>query len=302
MTILDDKLQELKKQIFNHSNESEGVTQTPLDNFFLFNSSQGQARKHEVYQAYLLILAQGEKHLHIGGKRYTFKEGDFLAVFMPMLLEAERAELTKENPYLMCCIQIDLVKIANLLLTIDSHNYLSNTDNKQKASAFHIGPMDEHLLDPVIRLLKTLNNPLDTEVLGKSIIDEIYYRLLTDNNIGLGSLRRHLEQHGQIQEIARSVNHIQGNLDKNVTIEKLAQLSNMSVSGFHRTFKDVMHTTPIQYAKTLKLHRANALIKEGQTASEASSFVGYNSAAQFSREYKRFFGITPLQTKRSVGY
>ena len=74
----------------------------------------------------------------------------------------------------------------------------------------------------------------------------------------------------------------------------------MIVSGFHRTFKEVMQTTPLQYAKTLKLHKAHALLQEGQTASEASFSVGYNSPAQFSREYKRFFGITPSETRLAV--
>ncbi|MGL1890817.1 MAG: AraC family transcriptional regulator [Spirochaetaceae bacterium] len=300
MKIDVNKLDKLKRLISDHTTIEEGVTQTPLNNFMLFRSSNGQPRKHEVYQAYLLILAQGEKQLHIGGEKYNFKAGDFLAVFMPMLLEAERVDVPKDEPYLMCCIEIDLIKIANILLKLDAHNPSSISNELAEASSYYLGPMGYNLLDPVIRLLETLKNPRDTAILGESIIDEIYYRLLTDDKVGLGSLRRHLEQHGQIQEIARSVNHIQGNLKENVSVEQLAKLSNMSVSGFHRTFKTVMHTTPIQYAKTLKLHRSKALIKEGQTANEASMSVGYNSAAQFSREYKRFFGTTPLETKLSV--
>ncbi|MCP4284604.1 MAG: AraC family transcriptional regulator, partial [Gammaproteobacteria bacterium] len=168
------------------------------------------------------------------------------------------------------------------------------------ATGFHMAPMSDHLLDPVIRLLQTLGNPSDIAILGESIVDEIYYRLLCDEQVGFGSLRRHLEQRGQIQEIARAVSHIQANLDAIISVEQLANVSNMSASGFHRTFKEVMHTTPLQYAKTLKLHRARALLQEGQTASEASVSVGYNSPAQFSREYKRFFGNTPLETRLGV--
>ena len=74
----------------------------------------------------------------------------------------------------------------------------------------------------------------------------------------------------------------------------------MSESGFHRTFKEVMHVTPLQYAKALKLHRAHRLLHEGQTASEAGLSVGYNSPAQFSREYKRFFGYTPSETRLAI--
>ena len=70
----------------------------------------------------------------------------------------------------------------------------------------------------------------------------------------------------------------------------------MSSSGFHRSFKDVIHVSPLQYAKSVKLHRAQVLIQEGKKANEAGYMVGYNSPAQFSREYKRHFGFSPSAT------
>ncbi|MCP4359296.1 MAG: AraC family transcriptional regulator [Chloroflexi bacterium] len=293
------KLQELGRLITHHTPE-EGGAQTSLSNLVLFRSSEGQPRQHEVYAAYLLILVQGEKRLHIGGRPYDYKAGDYLAVFMPMLLEAERAEVPKDKPYLMACIEIDLDRIANLLLKLDRLTPSQFPIESSSAKGFHMAAMSDHLLDPVIRLLQTLENPRDIAILGEPIVDEIYYRLLCDEQVGFGQLRRHLEQRGQIQEIARAVNYIQTNLDMGVSVEKLAHVSNMSVSGFHRTFKEVMHTTPLQYAKTLKLHRARTLLHEGQTASEASLSVGYNSSAQFSREYKRFFGYPPSETRLAV--
>jgi AraC-like DNA-binding protein len=37
-------------------------------------------------------------------------------------------------------------------------------------------------------------------------------------------------------------------------------------------------------------------IKQGKKANEAGYLVGYNSPAQFSREYKRHFGYSPSAT------
>lgn len=290
------RLQELRDLITKHT-PTEGGIQTPLNDLIVFRSCAGQPRQHEVYQAFLLILAQGEKRLHIGGQPYDYKAGDYLAVFMPMLLEAERAEVSPEEPYLMACLRIDLRRIANLLLKLDTLAPSQQRSKPTNATVCHLAPMRDHLLDPVIRLLQTLDNPRDMAILSESIVDEIYYRLLCDEQVGLGPFRRHLEQNGQIQQIARAVTYIQTNLDAVVSVDQLAHVSNMSVSGFHRTFKEVMHTTPLQYAKTLKLHKAHSLLRQGQTASETSLLVGYNSPAQFSREYKRFFGITPSETQ-----
>jgi AraC-like DNA-binding protein len=58
----------------------------------------------------------------------------------------------------------------------------------------------------------------------------------------------------------------------------------------------VMHISPLQYAKSVKLGKAHTLIKEGKKANEAGYLVGYNCPAQFSREYKRHFGFAPSAT------
>ena len=68
----------------------------------------------------------------------------------------------------------------------------------------------------------------------------------------------------------------------------------MSVSSFHSNFKAVAAVSPMQYLKSIRLHKARALmIQDGIGASNAASAVGYESASQFSREFKRYFGCNP---------
>jgi AraC-like DNA-binding protein len=56
----------------------------------------------------------------------------------------------------------------------------------------------------------------------------------------------------------------------------------------------VTQTTPIQYLKTTRLHKARLLmVQDGLSAATACHRVGYESSSQFSREFKRFFGRTP---------
>lgn len=70
----------------------------------------------------------------------------------------------------------------------------------------------------------------------------------------------------------------------------------MSRTSFYETFRAVMHASPLQYAKSVKLVKAQMLIQEGKNVSEAVYMVGYNSPAQFSREYKRHLGYSPSAT------
>jgi AraC-like DNA-binding protein len=105
-----------------------------------------------------------------------------------------------------------------------------------------------------------------------------------------------LQQRGNIQRISKAVEYIHQHIEAPVSIDYLAEMVNMSRTSFYDSFRDVMHLSPLQYAKSVKLHKAQTFIREGKNASEAGYMVGYNSPAQFSREYKRQFGFAPSAT------
>ena len=54
--------------------------------------------------------------------------------------------------------------------------------------------------------------------------------------------------------------------------------------------------TPLQYQKWLRLNEARRIMLiEMSDVSEAAFIVGYESPSQFSREYQRLFGLSPLK-------
>lgn len=65
--------------------------------------------------------------------------------------------------------------------------------------------------------------------------------------------------------------------------------------------KAVTCTSPMQYLKSTRLHQARLLmVQEGMTAAAACHAVGFESASQFSREFKRLFGLTPAREARRM--
>ena len=86
-----------------------------------------------------------------------------------------------------------------------------------------------------------------------------------------------------------------------MNVDSLAALVNMSPSAFHRAFSDVTASSPIQYIKKIRLNKARDMLQERRTrVSEAAFHVGYESAAQFSREFKRYFGNSPSECRNNV--
>ena len=75
----------------------------------------------------------------------------------------------------------------------------------------------------------------------------------------------------------------------------------MSVSSFHQHFRAVTAQSPLQYQKALRLQEArNLLLAENVDAGTAALQVGYASQSQFTREYGRYFGQSPLRDVAQV--
>lgn len=287
------KMLEFKCLVEKHTVDNV-AKETAVKDFFTYKSTQSQKAKRELYDSGIVILASGQKRLYLNGQAYDYGVGSYLGVFLPMPVEVEEVRSSPEEPLMLVALKMDLSRVAEMLLKLDRLEDKPVPSPKDSVGLF-TAPLQIDLLEPVIRLLKTLDNPTDVAMLSEGIIDEIYYRILSDQHVG--AVRNLLEQRGQIQQISRAVEYINTNIAEPVVIEKLANLAHMSVSHFHKNFKDVMQMSPLQYAKSMKLFRAQALIGEGKKASQAGYLVGYNSPAQFSREYKRQFGFAPSDTK-----
>ncbi len=294
MEISTSGMREFAQLLAKHTPE-EGANLTLIPNFKTWKMSEPYKLVPQVYEPCIIIGAQGKKNIFLDGKRYDYNPGNFMTLFAPMPLECELIEASREKPLLVAFIQIDRSRISQMILKMEQAAHQTIKQNtKNNVSGIFTAPLRQSLLDVMIRLLKTLDNPDEAIILGESIIDEIYFRILSDEQGGM--LKYHLQQSGQIHEILKTVKYLQQNLDKSMSIDDLADFVNMSSSGFHKKFKEVMHLSPLQFTKSIKLNRAQSYIMEGRNVSEAGFMVGYNSSAQFSREYKRFFGMTPSAT------
>lgn len=293
MTTRKTKLAELGQLILKNA-PNNGVYQSVLHPLVMFRESKSEGRIPWVYEPALIIAAQGKKYIYLDGERYEYSAGHFLALFMPMAIECELIDVSEDKPMLGVGIRLDRHRLANIVLKMDSMAQALTQPEVLNTSGIFSAPVKDNLLDASIRLLRTLDDPAEATIVGESIIDEIYFRILSEEQGG--ALKVLLRQQGQIQQISRAVEYLHENLDKNVSVDDLANLVNMSSSGFHKKFKEVMHLSPLQYTKLIRLNKAKTYIMEGKNVSEAGYMVGYNSPAQFSREYKRQFGVSPSAT------
>lgn len=293
MNYTPEKFTELS-QLIAERTLKDGPNPLGLEHVWSFKFSSPISKSPIIDQPAIWVIAQGKKACYVGDAEYKFSAGDGGALFFPMALDFEILDASPKEPFLMAAVFMDLSRVADILLRLDRIDGAVPKPIISDPSAIFSLPLRDNLLDPFIRLFTALNNPRDAAFLGEAIIDEIYFRLLS-NERG-GELRYLLEQRGEFQRISKAVKHIHENLDQPVSVDALAAMVHMGQTSFYENFKRVMHLSPLQYAKSVKLHHARLLINEGKKANEAGYLVGYNSPAQFSREYKRHFGFSPSAT------
>ena len=132
-------------------------------------------------------------------------------------------------------------------------------------------------------------------MLGPTLIREILYEVLRGPNGHV--LRNSLLREGSTNRVAQAVTFVEKNYQEPLDVETLARQAGMSTSALHHHFKQATALSPMQYVKKIRLHQARALLLSGRAAAEAAFEVGYNSPSQFSREFRRLFGVSPKEMR-----
>ena len=268
----------------------EGYTQTRLDDVTLMRWNRAIPRSPVLYEPSIVIVCQGHKIGYLGNQVYHYNARQFLVLSVPLPFESETMA-TAEEPLLAISIRINLPVLSELILQLDHGQPL-----RQKAAALGIvsTPLDIRLSNTVLRLLEALTSENDTAILGPAILREIHYRALTSAQGA--AIRATLAFQSHVGKIGKALRRIHGEFGEDLNVNVLAAEAGMSVPAFHASFKAVTATSPMQYLKMTRLHKARLLmIQQGVTAAYASTQVGYESPSQFSREFKRLFGRTPSE-------
>lgn len=242
-----------------------------------------------VYPPCIIVVAQGRKCVWLGDESYVYDANNYLVLSAPMPMECE-TYASEEEPLLGLTIDVDPIMVGELLLE------MGDVPGAEPRSLVRSSAMTADVIDAAIRLTGTFSSPVDARVLGPQIVREIVYRVLRSENGDI--LRLATANASRFGHIARVLRRIHEEYATELDVPSLARDANMGTSTFHSAFREVTSTSPVQYLKRIRLHRARALLLgEGASAQDAARAVGYTSASQFSREYRRMFGVSPASDR-----
>ena len=276
--------------------DREGRTQDALAHapsglhFLRFAAPTGQDAT--VYRPLLCLVLQGAKEVGTSKRTLRIADGQSLVVSHALPVVSRITQATPDRPYVALVFPIDLDLLRGLAADVAPAHAASQPD----PFSISLCQTDLEMEGALLRYLRHCDDEERRRLLAPITAREIHARLLLGAHAE--PLRKLLWHETTASRIFQATREIQSDLARPLVVGALAERAGMSSSAFFEHFKAVTGTSPLQYQKDLRLLRArDALRSTNEKVSEVAFGVGYESSAQFSREYARKFGVPPRQDR-----
>ena len=281
--------QELRRKIAAHA-PNAGAHTTAILGLTLYRRTAPSPCYPAMYEPSLNVFVQGRKRIALAGTTYLCDESTFVLSSIDVPIVSQIVAASEDVPLLSLLLKLDMALVREILSQEEFHA----PDGSSPVRGIAIGKTSVDLLKPCCRLLDVLEAPEDIPFLSNLIQREIVYRLLRGPH---GERLRAIATLGdQGHRTAKAIAWLRANYTKPLRVEELAEVARMGMSTLHHHFRALTALSPLQYQKQLRLVAARErMLGEGLDAASAAFEVGYESASQFNREYKRFFGQPPMR-------
>ncbi|MBQ3493743.1 MAG: helix-turn-helix transcriptional regulator [Clostridia bacterium] len=226
----------------------------------------------------VFITYQGTGKLSTDKKTYLLQEN---TLFIVRVDDIKTYNGSSETPWKYFCFNyVSEIKIPFFEYDVIYNVSFNNTDKSTLESLFTVITQDS--------------------VLNNTYINSQLLALLTKWAIDFNE--KDSPKTPYYQTIRDCISHIQLNINKNLTVVDLAKMCNLSESTFYRAFVKIIGISPKKYILDKKLNQAKLLLKFTSNTIENISFqLGYYSPFQFSRDFKKKFGISPKHYRLQLG-
>jgi AraC-like DNA-binding protein len=251
-----------------------------------------------LFEPMICFVAAGTKRVDAGDLTWRTDAGTMFLSSLDVPVTATFERL----PYRSAVLRLDGRVLADLLP--ESHR--PQPRDVPGAAGMAGAPMTPELVDAVLRWVRLLGTPDDIRAPAGRIEAEILHRLLGGP---LGPvLRQFALPDSRLTQVRTAAHWIRRHFREPLTVEAVAAAAHLSAASLYRHFKAATGMSPVQFQKRLRLQEARRLLVSGEvTAAAAAAAVGYASATQFNREYRREYGAPPgrdaatLRGRLSIG-
>lgn len=232
----------------------------------------------------VIVFLSGKAAYHIEGKSYYLNPWDILLVDRYAI---HKPEIDASMPYerFILWIRSDIAQES-----------LTRCFQKANDRSFNLVRLKPQLQEKLKEILYDLEESLQSKEFGKEILsDALFCQFMVYlNRIFLDKKyipdQKSYSCDSQVESLLKYINQ---NLEKDLSIETLAQKYFLSKYYMMRRFKEETGYTIHNYIVSKRLFLARSLIGEGMPVTKAAAKSGFRDYTSFVRAYKKQFQTTP---------
>lgn len=284
-------LDEAARLIAKHA-PAPGIYPTGVPGLTLYRITSNAFIERSAGELMTSFIVRGRKSTAIGDRVLEYGPGQSLVCGIASPSEFHTLDASPEHPFLALSISLDLSILMEYAGALAAAQSLRGSGDLP--SGVYVIRPDEDLAHGFLTLLRLLERPNLIAIRAPLAIRDLH-ALLLDSSCG-AALRTLASAGSEGHAVLNAVNWIRRNYAEDCSIEELACRANMSNATFHRRFRQVTGFSPLQFRKRVRLFEARRMLLARQVnVTSASYSVGYESPAQFVRDYKGLFGLPPLR-------
>lgn len=248
----------------------------------------------------LHYIVKGEGVRFIGDNISNFSHGEIVLVGenLPHTWRSDEAYFQNNSDLAIEVVVIQFLPncLGDYLLKLPESYLIPKLYEKAKSGMVITGKTNEKLaalmkaslnatsLDRIILLLSILKTLAET--------DE-YTTIVNGHNVFYQSTE------SDTLRLNKVCNYTLSNYKKDITLEEISAISNLSVTSFCRYFKLMTNKTYYDFLIEIRISHACRALVEDKTPTEVICFeCGFNNVSNFYRHFKKVTGVTPLEYKR----
>lgn len=181
------------------------------------------------------------------------------------------------------------------LLSLPEAYLIPKLFDKAKSGMVIFGKTKDQLADLMRKAIHATNLERIIILLTilKTLAETDEYELITTRNAFYQS------NESETLRINKICTYTLSNYKKEITLEEVASLSNLSITSFCRYFKLMTKKTYYDFLIEIRISHACRYLIENKLPTEMICFnCGFNNVSNFYRHFKKVTGMTPLDYKR----
>ncbi|MDF9795965.1 AraC family transcriptional regulator [Catalinimonas alkaloidigena] len=287
-----------------------------IENRKVYSGEQAELCVYETYQEaelvnfgrldnpVLLFMLNGKKVIHESEQKqhhvFDFTPGESLVMAPQELVQIDFPDASPDHPTRCLTLEIGKTLISDTLSQLQeelSHGVQDEVFTQD--SLQYESVTDARINNAIHRICSYYTQTLDSTS-RKLLISHTLQELII---LMMQTKARHIllsKKSNEMPRMQHVVDYIMKHLEKDLSVEELAEKACMSKPTFYRYFKKVLGLSPVEFVNRKRMQIAKQLLlQEDKAVSDVCYAVGYNSTSHFIRSFKKQYGCTPKQYQKS---